>query len=255
MQPKAPTPTLPTLRRQGAAWGEGETRLDFSRRADVPEQMDDPALPPATYALVMADLAQVNTLTLARRPTLAWLARATKSLPAFTLIDVGFGHGDMLRAIAVWARRRGIGASLTGVDLNPKSAPVAVAATDPALNIAYVTGDAADQPAPDFVVSSITAHHMNDAELTGFLRWMEATAKHGWFVNDLHRSRIAWAGFAVIAMVMRWHPIVRHDGMVSVRRSFRRADWERLIAAAGIDRSAVTIRWVFPFRLCVGRIR
>ena len=42
-------------------------------------------------------------------------------MPAFRLLDVGFGHGDMLRAIARWARRRGIAVDLVGVDLNPKS--------------------------------------------------------------------------------------------------------------------------------------
>ena len=84
---------------------------------------------------------------------------------------------------------------------------------------------------------------------------MEASAARGWFVNDLHRHPVAWAGFGVLATVMRWHPIVRHDGMLSVRRSFRRADWQALIAAAGIDRSTVSLRWHLPFRLCVGRIR
>ena len=162
----------------------------------------------------------------------------------------------MLRAIARWARRRGIAAKLTGVDLNPKSAPVARAATDPALGIDYVSGDAADVGfAPDFIVSSLVTHHMDDAEIVGFLKWMEATATRGWFINDLHRHPIAWAGFSVLAWGMRWHPIVRHDGMLSVRRSFRRADWESLLAAAGIDRSTVTLRWHMPFRLCVGRIR
>ena len=31
---------------------------------------------------------------------------------AFRLLDVGFGHGDMLRRIACWARSRGLAAEL-----------------------------------------------------------------------------------------------------------------------------------------------
>ncbi len=233
-----------------------DARPDFSVRCRLPELMDADDLPPATYAAVLADLASANSWTLARPPTLRWLKQAVRHARSFSLVDIGFGHGDMLRAIARWARRRGLAARLAGVDLNPKSAPVARAATDPALGIAFVSGDAVDLDfAPDFIVSSLVTHHMDDAEIISFVKWMEATARRGWFINDLHRHPLAWAGFSLLATVMRWHPIVRHDGMLSVRRAFRRADWEALLAAAGIDRSAVTIRWHLPFRLCVGRIR
>ncbi len=91
-------------------------------RSRQEEQMDDPGLDPATYEAVLHDLSRVNAWTLAARPTIAFLARGTKDMPAFRLLDVGFGHGDMLRRIARWARRKGIAVDLIGVDFNPKSA-------------------------------------------------------------------------------------------------------------------------------------
>ncbi|KAB7645643.1 methyltransferase domain-containing protein [Polymorphobacter fuscus] len=218
--------------------------------------MDADDLAPETYADVIADLARVNTITLARPMTLAWLARATRGLDSFSVVDVGFGHGDMLRAIAGWANTTGKAVHLVGVDRNPRSAPVADAATDPMLGIDFRTGDAqALDFAPDFIISSLVAHHMTDAELADFLRWMEATAQRGWHINDLHRNRIAWAGFRVLAKLLRWHPIVRHDGALSVRRAFIRADWKRLLAAAGLAGLPVTLRWHPPFRWGVGRIK
>ena len=84
------------------------TKPDFSVRATAPELMDADSMPANTYAALIADLARVNTITRARPPTLAWLARATRGMTRFSLVDVGFGHGDMLRAIAHWAQRRGI---------------------------------------------------------------------------------------------------------------------------------------------------
>ena len=230
--------------------------LDFSARADEAERMDADDLDPATYAALIADLARVNTITLARPPTLAWLVKATRGVDSFSLVDVGFGHGDMLRAIAGWAQRHGKTARLVGVDLNPRSAPVARAATDPALGIDYRTGDAAALDfRPDFIISSLVAHHMGNAELIGFLRWMEATAERGWFINDLHRHRIAWVGFRLLATVLRWHPIVRHDGALSVRRAFVRSDWDRLLAATDIAQPPVAVRWHLPFRWGVGRVK
>ncbi len=223
--------------------------LDFSRRANLPEVMDADGLDPATYAAVIADLARVNTITLARWPTIAWLRRQLPSRVGFTLLDVGFGHGDMLRAIARWLQGRGLHAELAGIDLNPRSGPVAAAATDPSLGITYHSGRAeALGWQPDFIISSLVAHHMRDDELVAFIQWMERTARVGWLINDLHRHWLAWAGFRTLAFVFRWHPIVAHDGALSVRRAFTRAELEALLAAAGVQ---AELRWHFPFRWTV----
>ena len=223
--------------------------LDFSRRADLPEMMDDAGLDPAIYADVIADLARVNRITRAQPPTLAWLKRQCRGRGALRLLDVGFGHGDMLRAIARWARSNGTQVELAGIDLNPRSAPVATAATDPALGIRYLTGRAESlQWQPDLIISSLVAHHMADDELVEFLRWMDASAKVGWLINDLHRHWAAWIGYRALAAVFGWHPIVAHDGAVSVRRAFTRADWLRLLARAGVK---AELRWHLPFRWTV----
>lgn len=230
-----------------AAWPRAP--LDFSRRADLPELMDEAHLDPAIYAAVIADLARVNTITLARPPTLAWLKRETAGLERFSVLDVGFGHGDMLRAIAGWAKSAGKQARLVGIDLNPRSAPVALAATDPALGIEWRTGRAETlEFQPDFIISSLVAHHMDDVELVGFIKWMEGVSRRGWLINDLHRHKLAWAGFRSLAALLRWHPIVAHDGALSVRRAFTRDDWARLLETARVQ---AQVRWHVPFRWTV----
>ncbi len=229
---------------------------DFSVRATAPELMDADDLAPATYAALLRDLARVNTLTMARPVTLGWLATATRGVDRFSLVDVGYGHGDMLRAIAGWARQHGKTVNLVGIDLNPRSEAVARDATDPGLGIAYRTGDAADLDfVPDFIISSLVAHHMTDPELVGFLRWMDATATRGWLINDLQRHWFAWAVFSLFAGLLRWHPIVRHDGALSVRRAFVRGDWDRLLGAAGLGQPPVTVRRFLHFRWGVGRVK
>nr|WP_051033476.1 methyltransferase domain-containing protein [Sandarakinorhabdus sp. AAP62] len=210
--------------------------------------MDDERLDAATYAAVVADLARVNTLTLARWPTLAWLRRQAPSRVGFTLLDVGFGHGDMLRAIARWARGAGLRAELIGVDLNPRSAPVAAANTrDPGISFRTGRAEALDVQ-PDFIISSLVAHHMRDDELVAFIQWMERTARVGWLINDLHRHWLAWAGFRSLALLFRFHPVVAHDGALSVRRAFTREDWQRILAQAGVE---AALRPHFPFRWTV----
>jgi SAM-dependent methyltransferase len=215
--------------------------------------MDDPALPPEDYRKVMVDLGRVNRWTFATRPTLGFLTRATRGVKSVSLLDVGFGDGGMLRAIATWAQRRGMEARLVGVDLNPKSEAAARAATPPDFAIDWRTGDYRDLGRFDFVVSSLVAHHMTAQQLTAFLRWMEANAERGWLVNDLHRHRFAYAGYPLLARVLGVHRIVREDGRLSIARAYRPADWRRILDEAGIAGAKIVRR--FPFRLCVERLR
>ncbi len=226
--------------------------MSLAVRSQAEELMDADDLDAATYADVVGDLATVNTVTMARRPTLDFLARATAGRKSFRLLDVGFGDGDMLRRIARWAKAKGIEAELVGVDLNPRSEQAARAHGG---DIRYVTGDYADLAHEpwDVIVSSLVAHHMSHDQLIAFLRFMEGHASAGWFVNDLHRHGFAHWGFPVLATIARWHPIVRHDGTLSIARSYRPDEWLPLLAEAGITEAKV--RRVFPFRLCVERLR
>ncbi|MDE8654411.1 methyltransferase domain-containing protein [Novosphingobium album (ex Liu et al. 2023)] len=230
----------------------------FTHRSRAPEMMDAPDVDYADFADCMADLAQVNTLTLARGPTLGFVTAGLAHAPADRvplILDVGYGAGDMLRAIARRLAARGLKARLVGIDLNPRSEPAARALTPQSLAIAYRTGDAFAWPAgdpPDLVISSLVTHHMTDAEIVRFLGWMEANSRLGWFVNDLHRHALAYHGFRLLSGAMRWHRFVRHDGPLSVARSFRRADWDALLRQAGLGH-VTQVRWRFPFRYCVAR--
>lgn len=227
----------------------------LTERRITEELMDAPDLPAETYDAVLADLAQVNTVTMAARATLAFLDRALADKADFTLLDVGFGHGDMLRRIARWGREKGKTMRLVGVDLNPRSEHAARAATDDWLPITYITGDYADLAGQgwDCVISSLVAHHMTHEQLVAFLRFMDAEARAGWLVNDLHRHTFAYLGYPLLARLLRWHPIVRQDGQTSIARSYRPGEWPPILAEAGIAEARV--HRVFPFRLCVSKLR
>lgn len=226
---------------------------NLASRSLEPELMDSPDLTAQEYRAVMDDLAKVNRLTGTVRPTLEFLERAVGRRRSFRLLDVGFGEGAMLRAIARWARESGIACELVGVDLNPSGAPAARTATDPSDPIEYRTGDYAECGEWDVIVSSLVAHHMSREELLRFLRHMETHARVAWFSSDLHRHRLAYEGFRVLSRVMRWHPIVCHDGRLSIARSYTPREWRGLVEEADVG-EAVVYR-AFPFRVCVERVR
>lgn len=223
------------------------------------EEMDAADLSDARYTQVLRHLSRINRITLAHRPTLAFVndiidLTANDRRP-LRLLDVGFGHGDMLRAIARLAERRGRSVELVGVDLNPRSETAAREATSPSLPIRWVTGDYQSLAGQgwDMIISSLVAHHMNDAERLSFLRFMEAEARRGWLVNDLHRQRLPFLGYPLLAGLSLVDPIVRRDGQLSIGRSFRVNEWQAMLAEAAIADAKIR-RW-FPWRLCVERIR
>ena len=164
----------------------------------------------------------------------------------------------MLRTIHRAATRRGLVPRLSGIDLDPHVVRAARAATDSRLGIEFLARSVFEHaPAspPDFITSSLVAHHLDDDQIVRFFAWMDATARRGWLVSDLHRHALAYYGFRVLASAARWHHFVRHDGPVSIARAFRREDWDRYLVLAGIPREHVSVDWHIPFRWTVGRIR
>lgn len=216
--------------------------------------MDGENVPEALFAACLTDLARVNTVTLARPPTLRFVAQAFERTPpgqVLTLVDVGYGAGDMLRAIHRLAERKGREIRLIGIDINPRSLPAARTETPAEMAIDFRTGDAMAMDEPvDLIINSLVTHHMSNEEIIRFLGWMENRARVGWFVNDLHRHALPYHGFRLLSAVMRWHTFVRHDGPLSIARAFRREDWLALMERADLADKA-TLRWHFPFRYCV----
>ena len=172
------------------------------------------------------------------------------------IVDVGCGYGDMLRRIHAWAKKRGLPVILTGIDLNPNAIAAARNATA-AETVTFVDGNAYDfQPREgiDVVISSLLTHHLENHEIIEFLRWVESVARVGWFVNDLHRQALPYHFFRIASRFTNWHRFVKHDGGVSILRSFRRNDWETLTRSAKIPNGEFLIEKFRPARLCVARV-
>jgi 2-polyprenyl-3-methyl-5-hydroxy-6-metoxy-1,4-benzoquinol methylase len=238
---------------------QSSSEIDFTHRVsprDLPELMDGDCSY-EDFRECLRSLEQINRWLLGYRPTLDWLRLLPGGLSRqLHIVDVGSGGGGLLRQIADWARRQGVAVQLTGIDLNPYAARAATEVTPKEFGITWVTGNAlAYQPEKpvDIVVTSLMAHHLEYEEIVALLRWMEATASVGWFINDLERSKLSCRMFELLDKLAGWHRFVRHDGPVSFRRAFREDDWVQLLTAARIPEQAVTLEHWRPGRLCVGR--
>jgi SAM-dependent methyltransferase len=234
--------------------------FDLTRRRNETEWLDSTDIKPAELEHALRDLATFNQTFFGHYPLLSWLGRAIGATPKstpLTVVDVGCGYGDLLRAIRRWSRRRGIELDLVGVDLNAETIRIARAATDPADRIEFqVTNifELGSSSPVDLMISSLMAHHLSDREITVFLRLMERVARRGWAICDLQRSRFLYHFIGLSSRVARFHPMVVHDGQISVARSLTRKEWVQRIAEAGISPADASIRW-FLFRFLIGRLR
>jgi SAM-dependent methyltransferase len=233
-------------------------RLDFRRRSHEQEWLDRDDIDPAELKVVLHDLARFNTAFFGHSPILRWLGRILgrkTSGAAPTILDIGCGYGDLLRAIRRWANKRNLKPTLLGVDLNPETIRIAREVTDQADQIDFAVMDVFDLPPErtfDIIVSSLVAHHLGDEKLRDFLVLLERASTQGWLIYDLQRHRLLYEVIGAASRLARLHPMVTKDGQISVMRSLTRKEWTDRIAAAGIELSDVKIRW-FLFRFVIER--
>ena len=231
--------------------------LDFSKRAELTELMDEPCSREEMRACLQ-DIARLNRWFLGYRPVLRWLDSLELSArnEAVHIVDIGCGYGDGLRRIEQWADRCGIRMRLTGCDLNPDTAEIASEASKRSSRIEWVASDvfAYESTEPiDIVVSSLFTHHLAENSIVRFLDWMEKQSRIGWFINDLSRAPVPYHLLKAFSKLVGLHPFVQHDGPVSIARAFVAEDWRRMCTAAGLHKDDILIQGYTPGRLCVGR--
>lgn len=233
--------------------------LDFSKRAELTELMDEPCSREEMRAC-LRDLEKLNRWFFGYRPVLHWLDSLSlaEAREPLRILDVGCGYGDLLRRIERWATERGIHVQLTGCDLNPDAVAIAEEATPKASRVRWVAADvfSLDGHGPvDVIVSSLFTHHLSNGDIVRFVRWMEDRAGIGWFINDLSRAAVPYWLLKTFTNIAGLHRFVQHDGPVSIRRAFVAEEWRRVCSEVGLHDSDAAIDAWKPARLCVSRIK
>ncbi|WP_241738163.1 methyltransferase domain-containing protein [Hymenobacter polaris] len=227
--------------------------MNLRTRATTPELMDDLSLATEELRQNLDELETINTWLGGYRPVLAALARLRPRFPAgrpLRLADLGSGGGDTLRHVARWVRRQHQPAQLVGIDANAFMLRYAAAKSQAYPEISYQQLDIfgtefASQPY-DVLTASLFCHHFTDAELVPLLRRWQQQARVAVVINDLHRHWLAYHSIRLLTKLLGGSRLVQHDAPLSVARAFSRADWRRLLAAAGIRH--YSLRWCWAFR-------
>lgn len=198
--------------------------------------LDDAACDAALRERSLSDVARANRLLGGTR---AVLAEVRALLPALarlrrevTLLDVGTGLGDIPAAVARLAERHGVPIRTIGLDGADSLARASRVRVHDAL-----CADALALPiashSVDLVTCSQVLHHFEPGEAVQLLAELNRVARGHVVVSDLRRNWLAAGGLWLVSFPMRFHPVSRADGMLSVLKGFTVPELDALVRAAG----------------------
>jgi len=221
------------------------------RAEDAVEMLDRPARF-ADLSQSLADIARLNALFGGRRITLAHVKRLIAGASRdreVTVLDVGTGGADIPQSLARWARRAGRRIRILALDRDPPTLAVARRAAARYPEIVLLQGDALALPvrprSVDVVISGLTLHQLEPEAAVRYLAEIDAAARVGFVVNDLVRSRAAYALVWLATRALTRNRMSRHDGPLSVLRAYTPDEVRALCEKAGLfDVRVIQYTWL-----------
>ncbi|WP_335639614.1 methyltransferase domain-containing protein [Maribacter arcticus] len=226
--------------------------VDFTRRSTEIEIMDTYFGTTKELYTILQDINKVNRLLGGYSITLSAVFKllALEDKESYTILDMGCAEGTMLRKLALEARKRNIHLKLIGVDLNKQGLELATYYSTEYPEITYLEADILTADfSPyniDVVMTTLTLHHFTDEGVVQFVNQFNSLASLGVVINDLERNPIAYYLFKAFSFFFIRTEIAKKDGLLSIRRAFKKKDLMRY--AAQVKNASHQIEWKWAFR-------
>lgn len=230
--------------------------MDFfvstKHRTDKEEIMDDFSIGGDLLRDTLDKLENINRWLGGNKVTLKGLKSILKNHSKdqeITIIDIGCGHGDILRDIAKFGRRNNYKFKLIGIDANPTAIEYANQLSNNYEELSFKTEDIFSEEFKkrkvDILVATLFLHHFKEEQLTSFLKESIKQTKLGIIVNDLHRHKLAYYLFLLLSIFIT-NKMIIEDGLTSVLRGFKRVDLEKISKKLN-KKSEISWKWAFRF--------
>lgn len=184
------------------------------------EVLDEPGVAAELVARSHTDIARANALFGGTRAVVSRVRALAPRLPESPLVvDVGAGSGDILDAVCHTLRRTGRRPRPVAIDI-----ALALAPAVRQRGSFFICGSIFALPLPtacaDLVIAAQVVHHFPPDALQAVIAELNRVARHAVLISDLQRSWLAAAGLWLTSFPLGFHPVSRHDGVVSVLRGF-----------------------------------
>ena len=169
----------------------------------------------------------------------------------FAVLDTATGSADQPVALAKFARAMGIPIRITAIDINSKMLNMAKEQISEYPEIRLVQCNILALPFKDngfdLAINNLSLHHFSWANAVGIIKAIYRSARLGFLVNDLHRSRIAYIVIFLLTRVFTRNRLTRYDAPVSVMNAFTPSEFCELAIEAGVK--PFEIHRHFPYRI------
>jgi len=220
------------------------------RDTEISERMDDPGCDREKLINTYRQFRTVNSLISRWRAIYTRHIRpyCTGTDRTFTLLDIGFGGGDIPRKLACWAEKDRIQLAITGIETDRRAFDYVQNLEFPdtvEFRLASSEELVARGERFDFVISNHLLHHLRREELFGVLNGAKRLSTGKVLFNDIERSDLGYVLFNLLTRPFFRNSFITEDGLASIRRSYTRRELaERLPAGWNVER-------LFPYRLLV----
>ena len=235
--------------------------LNTKFRTDAAEIMYDFTLEGEILRDALDKIARINQLLGGNKLTLQGvqsLINLVSIKKEITIVDIGCGNGDMLRALADYASKNNLNFKLIGVDANPFTINHAEELSKPYQNITYKCEDIFEDKFTalkyDIVLCTLTLHHFKDAEIIKLVSVFYENANIGIVINDLQRSALAYRLFQVLCFVFRLNKMSKEDGLVSILRGFKKEELEEFSKKTHLKKYSIQWKWAFRYQWIIEKV-
>lgn len=222
------------------------------------EYMDQPGFPPRLAAQSYRFMAVVNRLFGGIRNVRLFIAQEARRQPAgrpLRVLDIGAGICDIPMAVTRWAHRRGIDVRFTCLDIGSYASQVArhricragLSGVIHALDQDVFTHHPVEPY--DCAVGSMFFHHLKDDDILRLVNHLRTIVRRSLLVNDLGRNWPDYLGAWVLTLPQASG--VRHDALLSIRRSFRPSDLAALLRQLPNVSVRASNTWLFRIKAVV----
>jgi ubiquinone/menaquinone biosynthesis C-methylase UbiE len=229
----------------------------FEKRCNEKELMDDFECSGQELEQTLRELKTINHWLGGNHVTTNGLAIIMKLNPqaSYRIADIGCGGGDMIRIMDSWAKVQKKQVDFVGVDANRNIIELAKVRLSDVTKVHWRVQNVFEPEFPqekvDIITCTLFTHHFTDAELIALIQAFRQKSTLGLVINDLHRHWFAFHSIRVLTKLFSKSPMVQHDASLSVLRSFKKSDLERILAKAGIKAYQISWFWAFRWQVLV----
>ena len=225
--------------------------VDTSHRSSEIEMMDDFTIEGVVFRDTLDKLEIINRFLGGNKLTIHGLKKLLENQSknkTITIVDLGCGHGDILRDVAEFGRKKNYSFKLIGIDANFAAIEYARELSKEYSELSFemidIFSEDFKKQSYDIVLCTLFLHHFKNEQLISFLKSTIKKVTIGVVINDLHRHKLAYYLFKLIGFFVK-NKMIREDGLISILRAFKRKDLENISIQMKVQFS---IQWKWAFR-------